>query len=186
MERPTNEYLLDRFGPHAGYSATVYVRRNPALREEIMQAANLAIFVAAESFDWEASENCSGFGAYLKRAVQSECMEVVASLGYATSGSRRSLINGREFHGRGSVEASDADQTFVWGEMTDGEHIELIKEIAARVLSDRQYEAFARYYFEEIFSDKHVGELMGVRGQAVTKLRQRAIARIQQELQESS
>ena len=73
MERPSNEYLLERFGKVAGYAAMTYVKSNKWLAEDLMAAADMAIFIAAEGFDWEASEDCYGFAAYLKQTVAFEC-----------------------------------------------------------------------------------------------------------------
>ena len=185
MERPSNEYLLERFGGHAGYCATIYVKRNPALREELMSTADMAIFIAADGFDWEASENCYGFGAYLNLVVREECREVIAEMGYATSGSARSLANGSVFHGRGSVESYEYSQGYEWDDSSDAESIEMVRELAERVLSPRQYEAFARYYFDGICSDSHVAEMLGVSQQAASMLRKKAEDAIRKNLEES-
>ena len=52
------------------------------------------------------------------------------------------------------------------------------------MLTRRQYEAFARYYLDGIFSDEYVAEMLGVKRPAAQKLRTRAVERIREELEE--
>lgn len=183
MERPSNGYLLDRFGGHAGYCATIYVKRNPALREELMSTADMAIFIAAEGFDWEASEDCYGFGAYLDLVVREECREVVAEMGYATTGSASSLAKGSEFHGRGSVGSYEYSQGYEWDDSSDAENLDLVREVAERVLSDKQFVVFDLFYLCGIVSDTEVAQVVGSSRQVVQQLRKRAEVKIRQEFE---
>jgi RNA polymerase sigma factor (sigma-70 family) len=182
MERPTDEYLYERFGKVAGYAALAYVKSNSWLAQDLMSAADMAIFVAADGFDWEASEDCYGFAAYLKIIVREECNSLLAANAYATSGPR-GVLGKDVLHGWGSMDEHDYSQGFEWDDASDAESLDTIREVAERVLTARQYEAFARYYFDGICSDTHVAELMGVNRPAVQKLRVRAEERISEELE---
>lgn len=185
MERPTNEYLYERFGKVAGYAALTYVKSNAWLAQDLMAAADMAIFVAADGFDWEASEDCYGFAAYLKLKVAEECRDVLGEMAYSTTGSGSSLHRVKTFHGWGSVDEHDYSQGFEWDDSSDAESLDLIREVAERVLPERQYEAFARYYFDGICSDTHVAEMLGIAVPNAYKLRMKAEAKIRKETEEN-
>jgi DNA-directed RNA polymerase specialized sigma subunit len=181
MERPTNDELFERYGMLAQSFAVAAAKVNPQFREDFSQDAYVALLKAADQFDWSASDDGYGFGALLKMKVQSEVSTTIAKVGFATSGGKNSLSSG-ELHAKASGALVDDDAAFVWDDSSDVESLELVREVAERVLTDRQYEAFARFYFDGICSDTHVAELMGVNRPAVQKLRVRAEERISEEL----
>lgn len=182
MERPTNEYLLERFGKVAGYAAVPYVKANPWLRNDLMACADVAIFTAADAFDWEASEGCYGFASLLKLHVKAECRDLIASVGYASSGSRRALGADGKLHAHAAEDAADQEDGSMWDDASDADAVAEVFEVAERVLTGRQYEAFARYYADGICSDTYVAEMLGVNQPAATKLRKRAEERIREAL----
>ena len=184
MERPSNEELLAKYGRMAGSFAAPYSRKSFWLRQDIMAEAELALFEAAEKFDWESVEDFYGFSSYLRRVVMRRVRELIAAIGYASSGSSDWALRegSANLHTGAPMEAADWNAEFEWDDASDAESLETIREVAERVLTDRQYEAFARYYFDGICSDTHVAELMGVNRPAVQKLRVRAEERISEEL----
>lgn len=183
MERPSNEYLLERFGRVAGATASVYVSRNPHFAQDLMSEADLAIFVAAGEFDWSESEDCYGFAALVKVKVRKLCLEFLAKMAYSSTGSARSLTNHKHFHASAHPDSVDYQMGFEWDASSDAEDLDLIREAAGEVLTDRQFEAFARFYFDGICSDTYVAEMMGINQSNATRLRERAEERIKDFLQ---
>jgi DNA-directed RNA polymerase specialized sigma subunit len=184
MERPTNDELFERYGMLAQSFAVAAAKVNPQFREDFSQDAYVALLEAADQFDWGASDDGYGFGALLKMKVQSEVSTTIAKVGFATSGGKNSLSSG-ELHAKASGALVDDDAAFVWDDSSDAESLDLIREVAERVLTDRQYEAFARYYFDGICSDTHVAEMLGITKQVANRLRQKAEDKIRKELEET-
>jgi RNA polymerase sigma factor (sigma-70 family) len=173
MERPSSEELFDRFERFCYGIAGKYSSKTPQLADDLRGAAVVGLLEAAERFDWAASDSYYGFPSYARLCIKAECRDLLASCGYATSGSRRQLGQGT-LHSSASLDVLDLvpadvdDDGFGLDEVVDG--------VVAQ-LSPQQREAFELAY-EMGLSDTEAADVLGVSRQAFAQRRVAVIEKL--------